>query len=109
MSKLVTPPDIVNEDIVYLLVNATIPDIEMVSKFLQINRKEFTIHLYFDGMSDNAWLNATANISGKLLVNRSNTNAESISTLLDHVTKIVWIGKDQTYDTAMDYLFKNEQ
>lgn len=109
MSKLVTPPDVVNEDIIYLLVNATVSDIEMVTKFLQISRKEFTIHLYFDGMSDNSWLSSTANISSKLLVNRSNTSSESISTLLDHVTKIIWIGKDQKYDTAMDYLFKNEQ
>lgn len=109
MSKLVTPPNIVNEDIVYLLVNATLQDIEMVTKFLQFSRKDFTIHLYIDNMIDKSWLNSAANISSKLLINRPNTCSESISLLLDYVTKIVWIGKDQEYNTAMDYLFKNEQ
>jgi hypothetical protein len=107
MSKLVTPPDVINEDIVYLLVNPTIVDIEMVTKYLQINNKDFTIHLYFDGMNDHAWLNTTANISSSVLVNRANTSIESITTLLDSVNKLIWIGKDQKYDSAMEYLYKN--
>ena len=107
MSKLVTPPDIINEDIVYLLVNPTLTDIEMVTRYLQISNKEFTIHLYYDGMSDVKWLNETASLSSLVLINRADTILESITALLDHVSKIVWIGKDQKYDTAMDYLYKN--
>ena len=107
MSKIVTPPNVINEDIVYLLVNPPIEDIEMVTKYLQITNKEFTIHLYYDGMSDASWLNETANVSSKVLVNRVNTQMESITVLLDHVNKIVWVGKDQKYNTTMDYLYTN--
>ena len=107
MSKIVTPPDIINEDIVYLLVNPVISDIEMVTKFLQINSKDFTIHLYFDGMADTAWLNKTASITSLVLINRVDTHLETIAALLDSVNKIIWIGKDQKYDSAMDYLYKH--
>lgn len=107
MSKIITPPDIINEDIVYLLVNSTITDLEMVTKFLQISNKEFTIHLYHDGMLDTNWANSVANVSNAVLINRADTSSDTVTTLLDHVSKIVWIGKNQKYDTAMDYLYKN--
>jgi hypothetical protein len=80
----------------------------MVTRFLQISNKEFTIHLYYDGMADVDWLNAAANLSRTLLINRKDTSTETITSLLDYVNKIVWVGKDQKYNTAMDYLYKNE-
>jgi len=108
MSKLVTPPDIINEDTVYTFVNGSITDIEMVTKFLQISNKEFTIHLYYDSMLDLNWLNSTCSVSQKILINRSNTSSDTITSILDYVDKIVWVGKNQKFNTTMDYLYRND-
>lgn len=107
MSKVVTPPDIIPEDTVYLIVNAKPVDVEMVVKWLKITNKQYTIHLYHDGMSDLPWLSDTAKVAQTVLVNRSNTDMDTIAVLLDHVTKLTWIGTNQEYATTMDFLAKN--
>lgn len=107
MSKLITPPNIINEDLVYLLVNPIVNDVEMLTRFLQINSKEFSVHLYFDGMSDTNWLTECARISTTILINKSITNVENIALLLDFMPKVVWFGENQTYSTATDYIYKN--
>ena len=42
MSKVVTPPDIVIEDTVYLIVNADVSDIEMVANLKNISGKNIS-------------------------------------------------------------------
>jgi hypothetical protein len=107
MSKVVTPPDIISEDNVYLIVNAKPVDVEMVVKWLKITNKKYTIHIYHDGMSDLLWLSNTAKVAQTILVNRTNTSLDSIGVLLDHISKLAWTGPDQKYNTVMDFLAKN--
>jgi hypothetical protein len=107
MSKVVTPPDIVAEDTVYLVVNAKPIDVEMVVKWLKITNKKYTIHVYHDGMSDLTWLSDTAKIAQTILVNRTNTDMDTVGALLDHVAKLTWTGTNQEHDTVMDFLAKN--
>lgn len=107
MSKVVTPPDVVHEDTVYLVVNAEVSDIEMVVNWLRINDKQFTIHLYHDGMSNLDWLQSVSKSAALVLVNRTVSDRSTIETLLDHNEKIKWFGSNQTYPTATDYLVKN--
>lgn len=107
MSKVVTPPDIVTEDTVYLVVNAHVSDIEMVVNWLRVKDKQFTIHLYHDGMNDVDWLHSVSTSAAVVLANRTDSARESIDALLDHAEKIKWFGSNQTYTTATDYLVKN--
>lgn len=107
MSKIVTPPDIIPEDNIFLVVNAVPTDVEMVVKWLKITDKKYTIHLYHDGMSDLDWLADTASVAQTVLVNRTNTSMDSIAVLLDHVSKLTWTGTNQDYATVMDFLAKN--
>lgn len=108
MSQIVTPPDVVKEDIVYLIVNAEPWDLEMVVQWLKVNNKEYTIHLYHDGMSEPDWLNRVGSESELVLVQRSKDTApETMDALLDHVNKIKWFGEEQEYPSAVEYLVKN--
>lgn len=104
MSRIVTHPDIVNEAKILLLVNAEPDDIKMVTYWLSINREDYTIHLYHDGIDDISWLQSVANIAEKILADRRSTCIES---LYDNIAKITWIGKHQNYATALDYLAKH--
>ena len=108
MSKIVTPPDVINDGNVYLILNADVSDIEMVVNWLRINHKDYTIHLYQDGMADTAWLTSVAATAQHILVNRSASSAESIHALFDDINKIRWFGSGQPYDTAIQYLLKND-
>lgn len=108
MSKVVTPPDIAREGRVYLILNAEVSDIEMVVNWLRINGKEYTIHLYQDGMNDTAWLGSVAAAADQVLVNRTQSSVESIQALFDNVGKIRWFGSGQSYDTAIQYLLQND-
>lgn len=105
MSQVVTPPDIVKEDIVYLVVNAPVWDIEMVVRWLQINNKQYTIHLYHDGMDDPNWLHQAASESELIIVHRKQT--ANLEPILDFITRIRWVGEDQDYPSAAEYLVKN--
>ena len=107
MSKVVTPPDIVIEDTVYLIVNADVSDIEMVANWLRINDKQFTMHLYHDGMDDLNWLRSVCPLAATVLVNRGSTDRSCIDALLDFNEKIKWFGSNQLHTTATDYLVKN--
>ena len=107
MSKVVTPPDIINEPDVYLLVNAELNDVEMVVNWLKVNQKNCTIHLYHDGMQDLNWLTEVALTAKTVLVNRKQTSFTCVEALFDNIKKIVWFGQDQTYNTATQYLVKN--
>jgi hypothetical protein len=107
MSKVVTPPDIIAEDNVYLIVNAKPVDVEMVVKWLKITNKKYTIHIYHDGMSDLPWLLETARVAQTILVNRTNTDMDTIGALLDYIAKLTWTGTNQEYNTVMDFLAKN--
>lgn len=105
MSQIVTPPDIIKEDTVYLIVNAPVWDIEMVVRWLQINSKQYTIHLYHDGMDDTEWLHQTAAESELVIVNRKQT--ANLDPILDFASKIRWIGKDQEFPSAAEFLVKH--
>ena len=102
-----TPPDIISEDNVYLIVNAKPVDVEMVVKWLKITNKQYTIHIYHDGMNDLSWLSETAKVAQTILVNRTNTSMDSIGVLLDYISKLTWTGSNQEYNTVMDFLAKN--
>jgi hypothetical protein len=107
MSKVVTPPDIIIEDTVYLIVNADVSDIEMVANWLRIKDKQFTMHLYHDGMADLDWLRSVGKSASTVLVNRHGSDRSCIDTLLDFNEKIKWFGNNQLHTTATDYLVKN--
>lgn len=107
MSKVVTPPDVVNEPDVYLILNADISDIEMVVNWLKVKQKNYTIHLYHDGMNDTSWLSSVADAAKCILANRSTSSTESIQALFDNINKIQWFGSGQPFDTATQYLLKN--
>ena len=107
MSKVVTPPDIVIEDTVYLIVNAEVSDIEMVANWLRIKDQQFTMHLYHDGMADLDWLRSVSKSAATVLVNRHGSERACIDALLDFNEKIKWFGQDQLHTTATDYLVKH--
>jgi hypothetical protein len=109
MSKLVTPPDLVNEDIVYLIVNASAADLEMISRYLQIIKDDYTIHLYYDNKPDLDWLGKACQLASQILVNKEQTNDSTVKVLLNHAEKIQWIGRDQEYFTAINYMLKNDR
>lgn len=109
MSQVVTPPDQVNKDTVYLIVNAAVIDVEMIVRWLKINNRSYTVHLYHDGMSDIPWLDQICKWSKLILVNKANTLAQSsksetLSTLLNYTDKITWVGEGQQYPRAAEYL-----
>lgn len=107
MSKVVTPPDIVREKPVYLIVNAPIADVEMISRWLQITKKDYTIHLYHDGMQDTKWLGQVGSECDGILVSKTNSNSDTIQPIFSHVAKIIWFGKDESYRTALDYFVEH--
>ena len=107
MSQVVTPPDKIKKDIVYLLVNITPTDLEMVTRYLRIANKNYTIHLYYDGMSDLDWSKAVGGLAEIILINRNATAPETVDALLDHTAKIRWFGLGQEHSTVTDFLLKN--
>ena len=107
MSKVVTPPDIINESQVLLVVNADMSDVEMFSQWLRFNNNEYTIHLYHDGMDSIDWLSQVSTTACTILVNRDVTQDSTIKAMYDSITKIKWIGSNQEFDTATSYLIKN--
>ena len=106
MSKIITPPD---HDLVgvYLLVNAAVDDVELVVKWLQTQDKDYIIHLYHDGMDDPSWLTRVAKTVTHCLMSRTRSNTNSLTPMLDHISKIVWYGPDQEYATPLEYLVKH--
>lgn len=112
MSQIVTPPDIRDEHTVYLIVNANPWDVEMVIRWLKVNTKQYTIHLYHGGMEDTNWLNKAAMISTLILVNKkdtigSNDKTKILDTILDFNKNIRWFGEEQEFSSAAEYLVKN--
>lgn len=107
MSQIVTPPDIVVEHTVYLLVNTPVWDVEMVVQWLKMTEKKYTMHVYLDGMEDLDWLKQASKAAQTILVTRKDTSAPSLDVLLDRVDAIKWCGEDQTYISTVDYLIKN--
>jgi hypothetical protein len=82
MSQIVTPPDIVIKDTVYLVVNAAAWDVEMITRWLQVNKKSYTIHLYHEGMKDSAWLYRVAANSKLVIINRKQTSDLNVALIL---------------------------
>ena len=108
MSQFVTPPDIFNEDPVYLIVNAEEWDLAMVAYWLKFNSKDYTLYLYKDGMEDPDWLKKAAGFSELILVNKANfKDPSTVGVVLDHVSKIKWFGEGQEYPSSAEYLVKN--
>lgn len=107
MSKVVTPPDIINESQVLLVVNADMSDVEMFSQWLRFNNNEYTIHLYHDGMDSIDWLSQVSNTAHTILVNRDITQDSTVKAMYDSISKITWIGSNQEFDTATSYLIKH--
>ena len=103
MSKVVTPPDIVNEDKNFLIVNATIDDLKMLSYWLHSQESNYTLHLYHDGMEDVDWLKNVASISTSILVNKTNSTPETLKPIFDYVGRIVWFGENETHARAINY------
>lgn len=107
MSQIVTPPDIIDQYTVYLIVNAHQWDIEIMVKWLQLSREKYTVHLYNDQMNKLDWLHQVSKISKTIIVDRHETDLSTIEKLLDQIDKIKWFGKDQTYTSATSYLIKH--
>ena len=107
MSKIITPPDQSNEPNSYLIINATVTDIEMVVRWLRVCGKDYTIHLYHDGMHHTQWLSDVAFNCKHIIINRDVTNPEGLIPLYDALGKITWIGQAEEYASAMDYFSKN--
>jgi hypothetical protein len=105
-SKVITPPD---HDMAgeYLLVNASVADVELVVQWLQIHDKDHTIHLYHDGMAQSEWLGTVAKTVKHCVMDRDRSSTNSIAPMLDHISKIIWYGKDQEYATPIEYFVKH--
>lgn len=108
MSKVVTPPDIIIEEPVYLIINAPVTDIEIISHWLRIEQKDYTIHLYHEGMQDAKWLKEVASKSNRILIYKPNLSTELLSNIVDYVAKIVWFGPEEKYIRSLDFFIKNE-
>jgi len=89
------------------VVNAPIADIQMLSRWLQIEEKDYTIHLYHDGMQESNWLKSVANQVDFILVHRPNSSGKSLEPLFDHVSKIIWFGDQEQYNKLIDYFLKD--
>ena len=109
MSQLVTPPDIVSEHIVYLVVNAPAWDVEMIVRWLKFNEKKYTIHLYHSGMQDPDWLSKAAAESECVLVHKKDTlsDQQTMDAVLNYTDRIRWFGEDQDCPSAVEYLVKH--
>lgn len=107
MSKVITPPDQINDPNSYLIVNAVPTDIELVVRWLRFSGKDYTIHLYHDGMNNSQWLSEVARQCGKILINRNNTEPKGLIPLYEALGKIVWFGLDQNYLSPIEYFSKN--
>lgn len=108
MSKVVTPPDIIDESLVILVVNADIEDVGMVAELLRYSHKNYTIHLYHDAMDNIDWLIEVAGTAQTILVHRTNTKDTSVKAMYDSIAKIKWIGEGQAHASATTYLANND-
>ena len=69
-SNLITPPDIVTEkNINVLLINSDTNDVYLVSKILETIDKEYNVYLYSTGMHDSDWLNKVTELSDAVIIN----------------------------------------
>lgn len=105
MSQLVTPPDILTEYTVYLVVNSQPWDIEMIMRWLKFSEKKYTIHVYHDAMEDLEWLHRAGKESELIFVNRQ--QPPNMEPLLDYTAKVVWFGGGQAYPSAVESMIKN--
>lgn len=108
MSKVITPPDIIIEPPVYLIINAPIEDVQMIGVWLQIEEKNYTIHLYHEGMDNRAWLLEAASISNNILFFKPNLNTDTLQTIINFVAKIIWFGPEEKYARALDFFVHND-
>lgn len=104
MSQIVTPPDILSEHTVYLVINAHEWDIEMIMRWLHFSSKKYTIYVYHDTMDDPEWLCKVAKDSESIFINRQ--RAPDMTPLLDFTNKIQWFGEEQLYPSAVESLIK---
>jgi hypothetical protein len=107
MSQVITPPDVRTNNIVYLVINAELWDVELIVHWLKINNKDYTIHIYHEGMNDLGWLKTVGESCHMILYNKNrSSNEKNLEALSDHIDKIKWFGKDQDYPSAVEYLVK---
>lgn len=107
---LITPPDILNNELeTFLIVNATEEELNAFSKFLPWARKTYNFYLYNHSMSEPVWFSLTASRSTNILVSRHLTKTSFLEPILDHISKIVWFGKDQTFTSPTEFLAAYER
>lgn len=109
MSQIVTPPDIVIEHKVYLIVNSTFWDFEMMVYWLKLSQTKYSIHIYNDNMSNTDWLNSVAKQAELILVDKTKSNEQTIRAISNYRTKIVWFGEEQKFVTATAYLTTHDR
>jgi len=109
MTKVVTPPNILTEPPVYLIVNAPVTDIEILSFWLRIEEKDYTIHLYHSEMNYPEWLETVAAEADIILIHKANTTANQLEPILDYVSKIIWFGTEDGYVKAIDYFLDHDR
>jgi hypothetical protein len=107
MSKVVTPPDIVDNKPTFLIVNIGLDDFEMAIQWVKLSKRIYTLHVYQDRMNNITWLNTAAKVSGVVLANQDGSNFQTIEALTNLSKKITWVGKDQPYNTVIEYFIKN--
>jgi len=107
MSKVVTPPDIVEEAQVYLVINASTDDVERLIYWLKIQERSCTIHLYHEQMEHAQWAMNVAAVCKNIVINRDTATINLMDSLIDNVSKIRWFGQRQEVKTATEYFVKH--
>ena len=109
MSQIVTPPDLVDTQPVYLIVNVHPWDVEMIVKFLAVSRNNYTTHFYNDGMSDPDWLSNVSKIAKHIVVEQSVSSKETLKTIMNYANKIIEVGKGKEFSSAVSYLISYDR
>lgn len=104
-SQIVTPPDIIAELPVYLLINAPMSDVDLLIRWLQTVEIDYTIHLYNEDMADEQWLAEVASHVKHILI--SSNTPDSVGTIIANLGKVVWFGSGQLYRSPLEYFIKN--
>lgn len=108
-SKLITPPDVINDQESMLIINAHDRDIELLVLWLQHVRANVNIYLYHSLMPEHEW-SVTRMITSKLiLVNNqySENLTQQQSHILNSKKNVYYYGQTCYYQDLLSYFTEN--
>jgi len=108
-SKLITPPNVLDDQDSILIVNAYDRDIELLVLWLQHVRANLNIYLYHSLMSDHEWSIDRITHSLRVLVNsqyNENLTQQQLRSL-ESRTNVYYYGKTCQYQDLLSYFTEN--